>query len=97
MRCSEADPTGRSIRRVSEPRSDLTPIGPGRWQGPDGRLFLQAYDADGRALRDAAGNPIVEPSSTGLGLEPIGRVSAPPPPPPEEQRPRRRFWRRRPR
>lgn len=81
-------------RPVSEPRSDLVPIGPGRWQGPGGRLFLQAYDGDGRPMADAAGNPIVEPSSTGLGLEPVGQqvVSPPPEPPPPV---RRRFWQRR--
>lgn len=81
---------------MSEPQSDLVPIGPGRWEGPGGRLFLQAYGLDGQPLVDAAGNPIVEPSSTGMGLAAVGQQVAPPPPPPAPPA-KRRFWHRRPR
>ncbi|MCW2602420.1 MAG: hypothetical protein JWN61_555 [Pseudonocardiales bacterium] len=79
---------------MSEPQSDLVPIGPGRWEGPGGRLYLQAYDGDGRPMVDGAGNPIVEPSSTGMGLEPVGQQVAPPPIAPEPPA-RRRSWLRR--
>lgn len=78
---------------MSEPRSDLVPLGPGRWEGPGGRIFLQAYGIDGQPLTDAAGNPIVEPSSTGMGLADVGQLVAPSPLPPEPPR-KRRFWQR---
>jgi hypothetical protein len=77
-----------------EPRADLVPLGPGRWQDGAGRLFLQAFDTDGAPMVDEHGRPIVEPSSTGLGLEPVARQVAPLPPPPEPPR-RRRWWQRR--
>lgn len=83
-------------RAVSAPQPDLVPIGPGRWQRADGRLFVQAYDGNGRPMHDTAGNPIVEPSSTGLGVEPAGQQVAPPPLV-QSPAPRRRFWQRTPR
>lgn len=49
----------------------MQPVGPGRWQAPNGQILIQAIGADGQPAVDGNGQPVLVP-------EPAQAVQLPP-------------------